>query len=299
MAGLFNCGFARVAARNSVYDENGKVIYDKGTRLQRFLSTFSENKKAFAVSQNTFDKRLPVLLKNFKKWRDESKTKYLDHFSSSTWKSLSALKRGLHSISNCRECHMNHLDFQTQFPLKTNRLKGADPVATCTKEAVNLRKTTKSVKPSKKAIRNTAKIIYSKINEPFKTLYNINLADALAKVPETGLTHAKTKVQKQKEKRESARQFKKSTEGQWAKVDCDTMLGTRQSFKQRDLQRKSLYFESQEEAKIRTNKRKALEEAGLRRKKRHSPDSSSLDFDKDGLLQEVNSMKQGEKVRTV
>lgn len=94
MAGFFNCGFARVAARNSVYHENGKVIYDKGTRLQRFLGTFSESKDAFAVSQNTFDKRLPVLLENFKKWRGESKSKYLDHFSSSAWKSLSALKRG-------------------------------------------------------------------------------------------------------------------------------------------------------------------------------------------------------------
>ena len=41
-------------------------------------------------------------------------------------------------------------------------------------------------------------------------------------------------------------------EEQWSNVDCDTMLGTRQSFKQRDLQRKSLYFESHEEAKIRT-----------------------------------------------
>ena len=39
-----------------------------------------------------------------------------------------------------------------------------------------------------------------KINEPFKNLYNINLADALTKVPETGLTHAKAKVQKQKER---------------------------------------------------------------------------------------------------
>lgn len=297
MAGFFNCGFARVAARNSVYDENGKVIYDKGTRLQRFLSTFSENKEAFAVSQNTFDKRLPVLLKNFKKWRGESKSKYLDHFSSSAWKSLSALKRGLHSISNCRECHVNHLLFQTQFPLKTNRLKGADPVATCTKETGNLRKTTKTVKPSKKAIQDTAKSIYFKINEPFKNLYNINLADALTKVPETGLTHAKTKVQKQKERRESARRFKNSAEEQWSKVDCDTMLGTRQSFKQRDLQRKSLYFESHGEAKLRTRKRKALEEAGLRKKKRHSPDPSSLDFDKDGLLQEVNAMKEGDKVR--
>ena len=93
IAGFFNCGFARVAARNSVYDEKGKVIYDRDTRLQRFLGTFSESKDAFAVSQNTFDKRLPVLLKNVKKWRGESKSKYLDHFSSSAWKSLSALKR--------------------------------------------------------------------------------------------------------------------------------------------------------------------------------------------------------------
>lgn len=141
MAGFFNCGFARVAARNSVYDENGKVIYDKGTHLQRFLSTFSETKEAFAVSQNTFDKRLHILLKNFKKWRGESKSKYLHHFSLIAWKSLSALKKGLHSISNYRECQVNHLLFQTQFPLKTNRLKGADPVATSTKEAGNLTKT--------------------------------------------------------------------------------------------------------------------------------------------------------------
>ena len=151
---------------------------------------------------------------------------------------------------------MNHLHFQPQFPVKTNRLKGADPVAACTKEAVNLRKTTQAVKPSKKVIQNTAKKIDLKINEPFKTLqpiYNINLADALTKVPETGLTHAKTKVQK----------YRNGTEEQWAKVDYGTTLGTRQSFKQRALQRKPLYFESREEAEIWTNKRKALEEADL------------------------------------
>ena len=55
---------------------------------------------------------------------------------------------------------------------------------------------------------------YLKINEPFKNLFNINLADALTKVPETGLTTAKTKVQKQKERRESAMRFKNSAEEQ-------------------------------------------------------------------------------------
>ena len=65
----------------------------------------------------------------------------------------------------------------------------------------------------------------------------------------------------------------------------------------REIYKENLFIlESHEEAKIRTAKRKALEEAGLRKVKRHSPDSSSLDFDKAGLLQEVNAMKEGEKV---
>jgi len=61
------------------------------------------------------------------------------------------------------------------------------------------------------------KAIYLKINEPFKNLYNINLADTFKKVPETGLTHAKTKVHKQKERGESARRFKNRDEEQWSK----------------------------------------------------------------------------------
>ena len=297
MAGVFNCSFARVAARNSMYDANGKVVWDKNTRLQKFLMVFSENKEAFDISQQTFDKRLPVLLNNFNKWRGESKTKYLEHFSSTAWASLSAAKKGLHTISNCKACQTNDLLFHSLFPLKSNRLKGSDPVTACAKEATKLRKSTKAVKALKSTVQDVAKNIYLKINEPFKKIYNIDLAEALTKVPEVGITKSKTKAQKQKERRARARQFKKVTEEQWSKVDCDTMLGTRQSYKQRDLERKSLYFESPEEAKTWTNKRKALEEIGLRKAKRHSPDPNSVDFDKEGLLQEVNSMKEGEKVR--
>ena len=297
MAGFFKCGFARVAARNSVYDENGKVIYDKGTRLQKFLIIFDQNREAFTVSQKTFDNRLPTLLKNFNKWKGEDKSRYLDHFSHVAWNSLSALKKGLHSISNCKECQINHGLFQSLFPLRTNRLKGDDPVSASVKEAANLSKSSKAVKPSTTTVKDTAKNIYLKINQPFKNLYNIDLVEALTKVPEIGLTKSKTKAEKQKERIEATRRMKNKTEEQWSKVDCDTMLGTRQSFRQRDLQRKSLYFESTEEAKIQSMKRKALEEAGLRKKKRHSLDPASVTFDKEGLLQEVNSMATGEKVR--
>ena len=56
-----------MAAKYSMLDDNGKVIRDKDNRLQTFLSTFSDNKEAFAVTQKIFDKRLPALLKNFDK----------------------------------------------------------------------------------------------------------------------------------------------------------------------------------------------------------------------------------------
>ena len=194
MAGFFNCGFARVAAKTSVYNENGKLIKNKSTRLQKFMSIFGDNAEAFAVSQNAFDKRLPVLLKNFEKWRGEKKSKYLEHFSPTAWRSLSAAKRGMHSVSNCRGCQMNHLSFQSLFPLKTNRLKGVDPLSVSLKEATNLRRVTKKLKPSKATLQETAKNIYLKINQPFKDLFDTDLAEALTKIPEIGLAHAKTKA---------------------------------------------------------------------------------------------------------
>ena len=175
MAGFFNCSFARVAARNSVYDENGKVQRDKSTRLQKFSSTFEGNREAFAVTQNTFDKRLPVLLKNFHKWRGEDKSKYLEHFSSTAWSSLSAAKKGLHTISSCSACQTNHPLFQSLFPLRSNRLKRSDPLSTCTREVACLRKAVKAVKPSKATIQDTAKNIYLKINQHLKTFTTLTL----------------------------------------------------------------------------------------------------------------------------
>lgn len=67
------------------------------------------------------------------------------------------------------------------------------------------------------------------------------------------------------------------------------MLSTRQTYSQRQEQRLSLFFESPEE-------RKRQEEEGQRKKKRHSPRPDDLDFDKDGLLEKVNAMRDGEKV---
>ena len=57
-----------------------------------------------------------------------------------------------------------------------------------------------------------------------------------------------------------------------------------------------LCFETLEEAETRAKKRKLLEEQGQPKRKRHSPNPKDLEFDENELLQEVNAMKDREKV---
>lgn len=89
---------------------------------------------------------------------------------------------------------------------------------------------------------------------------------------------------------------KNKIQDEWSKRDCDAMLATWQSFTQRAKQRKSLHIEPSTDASIRAQKCKNQEALGERKHKRHSPTTSSVLFDQDGLLQEVRNMKDGEKV---
>lgn len=74
------------------------------------------------------------------------------------------------------------------------------------------------------------------------------------------------------------------------------MLATRQTYNQRNEQWMFLCFETPEEVETRAKKRKLLEEQGQHKRKRHSPNPKDLEFDEKELRQEVNVMKDGEKV---
>ena len=297
MAGVSNCGFARMAVKHSVYDENSKVVLDKKYRRDNYLKVFEGSyQEAFCVNQSTFSKRSVLLLGNFSKWRGEDKTKYMEHFSPAAWKSLSSNQKAMHTVDNCKACQIYHLPFQSLFPVKSNSLKGSDPIRESVRETQKQRKNTKSAKPTETSRKEAAKSIYFKTNKVYREVFGVDLAQALVKVPELQLQHKKSKPEQKSRRRAQAREFKRQTEEQWKKVDCHIMLGSRQSYSQRDLQRKSLYFETLESAQNRSRKRKALEEIGARTKKRHSPDPASIEFDKEGLLQEVNAMEMGDKV---
>lgn len=292
MAGYFQCGFARVAVKLS-YGDNGKPVMNKQTRYENYIAHFGGTcDESFKIGNNSFNARSPNLLKAIKNWKAVEKEKYMKHFSSAAWSKLSASQRPFHTIKNCKACQVYHQSFQSLFPIRCNRFKNKTIEDIVTR---NIQKE-KVLKPTQASINERATNLCGQINEEWKKLYNINFEESLAKAPKINLEMKKSKQEKKKESRHRSMENKRVIQEHWAEMDVTTFLGTRQSFSQRDLQRQALFFESRGDAVNRTNKRKALEEAGQRAQKRHSPDPEAVQFDKAGLLEEVNKMKDGDKV---
>ena len=128
--------------------------------------------------------------------------------------------------------------------------------------AENASKANSKVKPTQKDIKSAVKHIYSQIDAPFQKVFKVSFAEAQTKVSELELQKKKNKIEKKNERRQRARQEKQKLEKEWSERDTETMLVTRQSCSQRARQRKSLFFETMEEAATRVGKRKRLEDLG-------------------------------------
>ena len=291
MAGVFECGFARVAVKETY---NDLKVKDEGKRLERYLSFFEEPyKENFTVTQKTFSKRSRILVSTFNKWlKSDDKPKYIEHFSHKAWSTLSLAQKAAHTVTNCKACEVYHNTTQSLFPLKCTNIKRARLV----QDAENEIAAKRYVRPTKAAAKQTVSNIFNKVQQPFREIFNVNLTDVIASVPSLGLQKKPRPVDMKKKRRQTNTTHKKSIEEQWAAVDTLSFLGTRQSFSQRDKQRKTLSFESFQVASQRAVKRKCQEAAGERASKRHSPDPANVDFDKQGLLDKVNSMSDGDQV---
>ena len=152
------------------------------------------------------------------------------------------------------------------------------------------------MKVTKKALKSATKEVYDKINITFENTFEESFAMAQTTVPELNVQEKKSRAELKKEKRNQSRAYKKRIEQQWTENVCDTMLATRQTYNQRNEQQMILCFETPEEAENKARKCKLLEEQGQRKRKRHSPHPKDLEFNENELLQEVNAMKDGEKV---
>ena len=126
MAGVFDCGFARVAVKQSFKKKNGKPEMDKAKRMASYLAFFDgKNEENFRVNQKVFHTKSRILVNNFNKWlqNPDEKRKYMEHFSSNAWSKLSVMQRKEHSISNCKACVLEHQSYQETFPLGQTGLK--------------------------------------------------------------------------------------------------------------------------------------------------------------------------------
>ena len=65
-----------------------------------------------------FDRHCDDILKCFiKRWNAKpTRSEYLKKFSTDNWKKLSSEEKEFHSLSNCRQCATEHLEFQKSFP---------------------------------------------------------------------------------------------------------------------------------------------------------------------------------------
>ena len=299
MSSFFGCGFARVAVKRSFIKPTGKVEYDQDNRLKNYLAVFQGHLERYEVDKHSYIKRSKSLVHNFGKWKlKTNKDKYIEHFSPSNWDKLSEYEKKQHTRTNCEACDVHHFPFQSLFPMwnyKENSIT-QQGIRKNIKSRVLKPSCRGNVKVTKKAIKTVTSQIYEKINAPFKKIFRVTLAKAQTNVPELSLKEKKSHAEMKKGRRKKSTEDKRCIQEKWSQKDCDTMLSTRQTYSQRQEQRLSLFFESPEDAEQRANKRKRQEEEGQRKKKRHSPRPEDLDFDKDGLLEKVNTMRDGERV---
>ena len=171
----------------------------KVEQYNKFKTHFSSESTGTAEDRFSIDflklhKRHPSLKEAIKKWNQgkaDQKSKYLKTFSLENWLQLKENRKREHTFANCRGCAIRYAEIQAYFLVKSNMLKGKarlNPVFAAESEAQNLNRTPE-VKPLQKDIKNTAKIIYSKIDTVFQRCYKTTFAEALSKVPELNLQH--------------------------------------------------------------------------------------------------------------
>ena len=178
MSEYFNCGFARVAVRESIFKGDGTVEKDNKKRIASFLAKFQGSvQDKFHVIPKQYNKASKKLLTTFNSWSTYggSKEQYISHFSSSNWSTLPEAQKRQHSRVNCQGCLVQHHIIQATFPIKPARLNPlmkANLMDTSKDIAKNVENNKPTVQPTKQAIKSTLQDVYTTINSPFLFVFS-------------------------------------------------------------------------------------------------------------------------------
>ncbi|KXJ06892.1 hypothetical protein AC249_AIPGENE21575 [Exaiptasia diaphana] len=156
------------------------------------------------------------------------------------------------------------------------------------KDINNIFKSKPNIKLTKRDLKEAGSQIFSEIDEKCKENYGTSLTNILVMVPEAGLAKKQSPEEKRKLKRVNQRQTKENIQAKMTKNDSDAHLTLRQSFRARNEQRLSQYFETKREAKERTDKNK--------KKRSHTVAMQNIEGDLDKLLEDAQTWQEGTQI---
>ena len=187
MSVIFNCGFARVAVKESFRKVgSASVETNPSEKWKNYLAAFEcDSREVFAVERSTYVKKTKAVFSSFRKMNSKARAQYQDTFSMVNWKALNTAQKKQHTLSNCGGCQVHYYGIHNFFPsgetFKTQKLL---------KEALieSGVKTQSKVKPTQKAIKTAVKHV--------EKIFKINFAEAQTKVKELQLQKRKTQLRK-------------------------------------------------------------------------------------------------------
>ena len=198
---IFNCGFSRVAVKESFHKPGTTTKEaDPVQRWRHYRETFGESAQStFAVDKSTYMKKARIIYHSFRKMNSRSRTEYFKYFSLANWNGLPDSQKSEHIMSHCHACQVPHFAFQSLFP-NTVRFKPQKLVQEALVENGNVGNN--KVEPTQKAINTAAKNIYLKIYGQFQKTFNVSFAEAQTKASELELQQKKSKIPKKRGRRQ-------------------------------------------------------------------------------------------------
>lgn len=294
------CGWARVYLRETkqmcqLSREIGEGQAKYGARVLReryklYSQHFKEFPQLNIPDQKEFNRVIKIIDNKFGTWRSKNdKEAYINKFLPINWiKEKTITKEGKmkHTITDCKACQLIYNKYQSTFPdSKFNRVsKSTGPL----KDINNIFKSKPNIKLTKRDLKEAGSQIFSEIDEKCKENYGTSITNILVMVPEAGLAKKQSPEEKRKLKRVNQRQTKENIQAKMTKNDSDAHLTLRQSFRARNEQRLSQYFETKNEAKERTDKNK--------KKRSHTVAMQNIEGDLDKLLEDAQTWQEGTQI---
>ena len=284
-----NCAFARVAIREYSEVGRGKGKCDTAVRMYKFKELFSSQPNyvqhneifhMYGHRESAFDRHCKAINGIIGRWANrERKQEYIECFSPVKWKQLSIQQQKRHSLANCKECAMVHLEQQERFPGPTY-----NPSAVLVE---GIKKMVESNAALDNSVLTTTRQILGELQPIFKQAYGQSFTDSLVACPGINLQHQQTPSQRKRQKRKIVRECRDQINQQIQ--ENDAVLAEGQSIESYKRMRLSQSFETPTEK----YKRAQSTSSGTRK---HSPNFENVNWDKEGLLNTLHNWPEGELI---